>query len=257
MDGIVAEATENIIGSRGGVDGVIAAARAAGRDPRRERIARRHAHRAFIAEDVIHPAVGTDHIRTGIADDEVYSGSADDLIIRRPALQAIDTFTTLDAELASGLVATHHDQVIAGTALETIHGDRATTIDVETVVARSTIEHELRGDALIHIHGGVHHTTTGRVIQGQAVRRVHHDLADPLVGLHASIVDHHDRLGPVGLSADMLHQVDGIRVVFFIDARLPILNRQVENALIVGHAALIHQDPSIGGGGQPIRARAR
>ena len=166
MDGVVAEATEDVVGSRGGVDGVIAAARAAGRDPRRERITRRHTHRAFIAEDVIHPAVGADHVRTGFADDEVHSRSADDLILRRPALQAIDTCTTLNAELASGLVAAHHDQVVAGTALETIHGARAATIDVETVVARSAIKHELRGDALAHIHGGVHHTTPSRVVQG-------------------------------------------------------------------------------------------
>ena len=55
----------------------------------------------------------------------------------------------------------------------------------------------------------------------------------------------------------MIHRVDGIRVVFFIDARFAILDRQVENTLVVGNAALIHQDASIGGGGQPIRARAR
>ena len=262
MDGIVAEATEDVVRSRGGVDGVIAAARAAGRDPRRERITRRYAHRALIAEDVIHPTVGTNDIRPPVADDEVHSGATDNLILRRPALQAIDTCTTLNAELASGLVAAHHDQVVAGTALETIHGARAATIDVETVVARSAIKHKLRGDALTHIHGGVHHTSARRVVQGQGVRRIHHDRADALVGLHPSVVDHHDRVGLqscffVYLGADMVHRVDGIRVILFIDARLTILDRQVENTLVVGNAALIHQDASIGGGGQPIRARAR
>ena len=164
MDGVVAQATQDVVGSRRRVDRVVSTGRAAGRDPRNEGESGRYAHRAFITEDVVHPTVGANDVRPAVADDEVHSGATDDLIISRPTLQAIDTLTALDAEPPAGLVTANHDQVVARSALHGVYGGRAATIEIEAVLARSAIEHELRGDALTHIHSGIHHTSAGRVV---------------------------------------------------------------------------------------------